>query len=407
VSAAGASTPRLRFDRHELAGAFGDIGTDLPLLVALIATCGLDAASVCIVFGLLQIATGLLYGLPMPVQPLKAMAAIMLAERLSAGTLAGGGLVIGVVMLLLALSGGLDWLARVVPKEVVRGIQLGLGLTLAMLALGKYAGANGASGYLLAGVSALLLVALRQRPGVPGPLVVMALGAAYAAALHLDQASLASAVGLRLPSLRAPTREELAQGALLLALPQIPLSLGNSVIATSQTTRDLFPDRPVPVRKIGLSYGLMNLVAPWFGGVPVCHGCGGLVGFHGFGARTGGAPVIYGAMYLVLGLCFAPGFAEVVQVFPMPVLGVVLLFEAVALMRLVRDVAGDGRALGVALLVAAAVVALPYGYVVGLVAGTLLAWALGLTAERGAGDLERTGRDGGGVRREPRSKDRQ
>jgi MFS superfamily sulfate permease-like transporter len=133
----------------------------------------------------------------------------------------------------------------------------------------------------------------------------------------------------------------------------------------------------VPVRKIGFSYGLMNLVAPWFGGVPVCHGCGGLVGFYGFGARTGGAPVIYGAMYLVLGLFFAPGFAQVVQVFPMPVLGVVLLFEAVALMGLVRDVASDKSALWVALLVAAAVVGLPYGYVVGLVVGTLVAWALG------------------------------
>jgi MFS superfamily sulfate permease-like transporter len=377
MAAASAKTQRLRFDRHELAGAFGDIGTDLPLLVALVATCGLDAASVCIGFGLLQIATGVLYGMPMPVQPLKAMAAIMLAERLSPGTLAGGGLVIGAVMLLLALTGGLDWLARIVPKEVVRGIQLGLGITLASLALGKYAGVNGASGYVLAGVSALLLLALRGRRGLPGSLVVMGLGVVYAAVVHLDHASLASAVGFRLPVFHAPTREELAQGALLLALPQIPLSLGNSVIATSQTTRDLFPERPVPVRKIGLSYGLMNLVAPWFGGVPVCHGCGGLVGFYGFGARTGGAPVIYGSMYLVLGLFFAPGFAQVVQVFPMPVLGVVLLFEAVALMGLVRDVAGDRSALWVALLVAATVVGLPYGYVVGLVVGTLLAWVLG------------------------------
>lgn len=377
MAAARAKTPRLRFDRHELAGAFGDIGTDLPLLVALIATCGLDAAGVCVVFGVLQIATGVVYGMPMPVQPLKAMAAIMLAERLSPGTLAGGGLVIGAAMLVLAATGGLDWLARIVPKEVVRGIQLGLGITLATLALGKYAGANGASGYVLAGGSALLLLALRGRRGVPGPLVVMGLGVVYAAVVLVDHASLASAVGFRLPVFHAPTRDELAQGALLLALPQIPLSLGNSVIATSQTTRDLFPERPVPVRKIGLSYGLMNLVAPWFGGVPVCHGCGGLVGFYGFGARTGGAPVIYGAMYLVLGLFFAPGFAQVVQVFPMPVLGVVLLFEAVALMGLVRDVAADKSALWVALLVAAAVVGLPYGYVVGLVVGTLLAWALG------------------------------
>lgn len=370
-------TPRLRFDRHELAGAFGDIGTDLPLLVALIATCGLDAASVCILFGVLQITTGIVYGIPMPVQPLKAMAAIMLAQRLSPGVYSGGGLVIGAAMLLLAVSGLLDGLARIVPKEVVRGIQLGLGITLATLALGKYMGTDGTPGYVLAGVSVVLLLLLRQQKRVPGPLVVMGLGVVYAIVLGLDRGALGgSAVGLRLPIFRVPTSHELAQGALLLALPQIPLSLGNSVIATSQTTRDLFPERAVPVKKIGITYGIMNLVAPWFGGVPVCHGCGGLVGFHGFGARTGGAPVLYGAMYLVLGLVFAPGFATVVHVFPMPVLGVVLLFEAIALMMLVRDIARERNALWVALAVAAAVVGLPYGYVIGMVAGTAIAWAI-------------------------------
>jgi MFS superfamily sulfate permease-like transporter len=368
--------PRLRFDRHELAGAFGDIGTDLPLLVALIVTCGLDPASVCVVFGALQITTGLLYGIPMPVQPLKAMATIMLVERLSPGTLAGGGLVIGLVMLVLAATGLLDWLGRVVPKEVVRGIQLGLGLMLASLALGTYTAADGWPGYALALASVAALLLLRRQRRVPGPLVVIGGGVIYAAVMHLDAGALASSVGLRLPALVTPTAEELAQGALLLALPQLPLSLGNSVIATSQTTRDLFPEHAVSVRKIGFTYGLMNLVAPWFGGVPVCHGCGGLVGFHGFGARTGGAPVIYGAMYLVLGLVFAPGFTEVVQVFPMPVLGVVLLFEAIALMMLVRDVAPDRNRLFVALLVAAAVLGLPYGFLLGLILGTLAAWAL-------------------------------
>ncbi len=378
-SGATATAPgaaRLRFDRHELAGAFGDIGTDLPLLIALVATCGLDAASVLIVFGALQIATGLVYGMPMPVQPLKAMATIMLASKLSAGTLAGGGLVIGAAMLLLSVTGLLDWLARVVPKEVVRGIQLGLGVTLATLALKDYAGRDGALGYLLAGASVVVLLALGRQRRVPAPLIVIGLGFVYAAATKLDLAAIGSGVGLRLPTFHAPSVDELKAGALLLALPQLPLSLGNSVIATSQTTKDLFPDRPVSVRKIGFTYAVMNLVAPWFGGVPACHGCGGLVGFYGFGARTGGAAVIYGSMYLVLGLVFSPVFAHLVQIFPMPVLGVVLLFEAVALMTLVRDVAGERATLWVALLVAAAVVGLPYGYVVGLVAGSALSFCL-------------------------------
>lgn len=365
--------PRFRFDRHELAGAFGDIGTDLPLLIALIATCDLNVAGVCVLFGSLQIVTGLLYGIPMPVQPLKAMAAIMIAQRLSPGVLAGGGLAIGAGMLLLTVTGLLDHVVRVVPKQVVRGVQLGLGITLASLALGMF-GKDGAPGYALAVVSVAALLTLRGQRRVPAPLLVMALGLGYALAFKLGGTSTTGMMALRLPELASPSFEDVRRGALLLALPQLPLSLGNSVIATSQTTRDLFPDRAVSVRKIGLTYGLMNLVAPWFGGVPVCHGCGGLVGFYGFGARTGAAPVLYGGMYVLLGLFFAPGFARLVGVFPMPVLGVVLLFEAVALMMLVRDVASDKTALWIALTVAAAVVGLPYGYAVGMVAGTLIAW---------------------------------
>lgn len=367
--------PRLRFDRRELAGAFGDIGTDLPILVALVASCDLDAASVFVCFGALQIATGLLYGIPMPVQPLKAMATIMLAERLSAGTLAGAGLVIGVVMLLLTVTGLLDWLARVVPKEVVRGIQVGLGATLATLALRQHVSADGPLGYALAAISFGLLLLLRRQDRVPGPLVVMVMGVAYAMATGLSGEAIAHAIGLRLPSPIVPSRDELWNGALLLALPQIPLSLGNSVIATSQTARDLYPERPITVRRIGITYALMNLTAPLLGGVPACHGCGGLVGFHVFGARTGGAPVMYGAMYLILGLVFAPGIEDVVRVFPLPLLGVVLAFESVALMSLVRDVASDRTKLWIALAVALCVIGLPYGYVVGLTLGVALSYA--------------------------------
>jgi len=239
--------------------------------------------------------------------------------------------------------------------------------------------ADGARGYALAAVAVAVLLALGRQRRFPAPLIVIGLGFAYALATSSGDLWGQRWIGLRLPALVVPDREQVIQGALLLALPQIPLSLGNSVIATSQTTRDLFPGREVPVRKIGITYGLMNLIGPWFGAMPACHGCGGLAGFHGFGARTGGAPVIYGSIYLALGLLFAPAFSTVVHVFPMPVMGVVLLFEAVALMALVRDVAGDGQALWLSLAVAAAVLGLPYGYAVGLVAGTLM----GFCVERG------------------------
>jgi MFS superfamily sulfate permease-like transporter len=369
----------IRFDRHELAGAFGDIGTDLPLIVALIASCQLDATSVCICFGVLQMAMGLLYGIPMPVQPLKAMAAIMLARHLSPGTLGGAGIVIGATMLLLAVSGTLTWLARITEKHVVRGLQLGLGLSLGWLAVRKYITADAGPGLALALISTAVLLLLRGQKKVPAPLIVIALGVLYGVLVKHPELRWSRDVGLTPMHLQIPTRQQLAEGALLLALPQIPLSLGNSVIATSQATEDLFAHRAVSVKKIGITYGLINLVAPLFGGIPVCHGCGGLVGFYGFGARTGGAPILYGALYVVLGLFFGRSFSKVIQVFPLPVLGVVLLFEAAALVLLLRDITQQPRALVIALLVAIAVLVAPYGYVVGLLGGIVLTQLWGHT----------------------------
>ena len=143
----------IRFDRNELAGAFGDIGTDFPLLVGLVLAAKLDSASVLILFGAMQILTGLFYRMPMPVQPLKAMAALVISQKLAGNVLFGAGLAIGLVMLVLALTGLTEWLARVVPKTVVRGIQFGLGLQLATLALRDFVQADGRNGYLLAGAA--------------------------------------------------------------------------------------------------------------------------------------------------------------------------------------------------------------------------------------------------------------
>ena len=135
----GVTTTRggIRFDRNELAGAFGDIGTDLPLIVGMILAAGLHSASVLVMFGLMQYATALRYRMPMPVQPLKAVAVLVITQKIAPEVLYGGGFAIGLVMLALTLTGGITWLARVVPKAVIRGLQLGLGIQLAMLALKK------------------------------------------------------------------------------------------------------------------------------------------------------------------------------------------------------------------------------------------------------------------------------
>lgn len=363
---------RIRFNRHELAGSFGDIGTDLPLIVGMILAAGLDGASVFILFGTLQIVTGLVYGLPMPVQPLKAMAVLVIAQQIEGGVLFAAGLAIGVVMLVLSLSGLLDWLVRAIPQCVVRGVQFGLGLSLARLALGDYVQSSGLEGFILAAVGFAAMALLWGNHRVPAGLVVILLGLVYAISFRLDFATISDGISLALPEFHRPTWANIYTGFFLLTLPQIPLSLSNSVIATHKTIHDLFPERQISVRRIGLTYSLMNLVVPFFSGIPVCHGCGGLAGHYALGARTGGSVVIYGSVFVVIGMFFSRVFEHVIQVFPTPILGVVLVFESLTLMLFVTDQAGNRSNLTIAFLVALCAFTLPQGFVVGLVLGTIL-----------------------------------
>ena len=363
----------LRFNRQEWAGAFGDIGTDFPLIVGMILTAGLDAASVLVMYGIMQIMTGLIYQRPMPVQPLKAVATIVITQKIAGPILYGGGFAIAVIMLALTWTRSLDWLARNIPKCVVRGIQLGLGINLAMLALKDYVGRDGSNGYVLAAAAFVVILFLFPNKKFPAALAVIGLGLAYAFIFKIKFSDLTSSVGLHLPVIRVPSSQDILSGFLLLAIPQIPLSLGNSILATRQVNEDLFPKQPLTIRKIGMTYSIMNFINPFLGGVPVCHGSGGMMGHYTFGARTGGSLLIYGGMYLILGLFLSQGFAKVINIFPMPILGTILFVESLALMILIKDL--DNRDdLWIAFMVALMSCALPNGFIVGLAAGVLVYW---------------------------------
>ncbi len=366
----------IRFDRNELAGAFGDIGTDLPLLIGVILAAKLDPASALIVFGGMQILTALVYQMPMPVQPLKAMASLVIAQKISGEVLFGAGLAIGAMMLVLSLTGALSWLARAIPKAVVRGIQFGLGIQLALLSLKDYVQSEAALGYALAAIAFVVIILLMNNRRCPAALFVIALGVGYALVVHSEMIFHQSFVGVSLPRFFVPTWEAVATGFVLLALPQLPLSLGNSILATKQTAADFFPEKKLSVEKIGLTYSAMNLISPFLSGVPVCHGSGGMAGHYAFGGRTGGSVIIYGALYLALGLFFAPGFERVVKLFPLPILGVILFFEGLSLIKLLQDLSGETKHFFVATLTGAMAAGLPYGYVIGVIAGTLI-WRWG------------------------------
>lgn len=362
----------IRFDRNELSGSFGDIGTSFPLIIGMIAACKLDACSVLVMFGLMQIFTGIVYGIPMSVQPLKAMAVIMISQKLGGDLLYGGGFAIGITMFLLTVSGMLTWITKIIPENVIRGVQFGLGLSLATLALKDYLPSEGVNGYILAFLAFTVTLLLLGNRKFPPALVVMTVTFIYAFFLKVDVSQIHQGIGLNLPHLNIPSQSNIASGFILLAMPQLALSISNSVVATQQTAKDLFPDSNLSIRKIGITYSIMNVINPFFSGMPTCHGSGGIAGHYTFGARTGGSIVIYGVLCITLGLSFSNVFTEIVKFFPLPVLGVILLFESLTLMSFIRSVTHTKHELYIALLVALACLGLPNGYVIGLVLGTIL-----------------------------------
>ena len=371
----------IKFDRNEWSGAFGDIGTDFPLIVGMILAAGLDSASVLVTFGVMQIFTGSFYKMPMPIQPLKAMATIVITQKISPNILYGGGLAIGISMLLLNITKLIDWISRVVPKAVIRGIQLGLGIKLGLLALQDYVIADGVAGYYLAAAAFLLAIFLLGNRKYPPAIFIIMLGMFYAFVFKIDGHSFINAVGIHLPQIHTPTWTDILTGFLILTIPQIPLSIGNSILATNQIANDWYPKRTITIRKISYTYSLINLINPFFSGIPTCHGSGGIVGHHTFGGRTGGSVIIYGCLYIFLGLFLSQGFDTLVHIFPLPILGILLLFESLGLMLLVQDVTDSKSSFMIALLVGLISGGIRYGFVIGLIVGTLIyyATAKGLT----------------------------
>lgn len=368
TSAAEAARPPLRFSRPEWSGAFGDVGTDLPLLLALLAATGLAAGPVFFAFGVALILSGWIYRLPMPVQPLKAMAVVVIAGQANGEQLQLAGLLLGTVLLVLAATGALNWLARVIPLWAVRGVQAGLALNLA-LAAARMIGREGWAGWIVGALALGAIVLLRRSARWPVGLLLMGVGLAWV----WPTVGPEFAVRPRSDLLSWPALPwaEWPVVLVLLVLPQLPLSLSNSLVATERAVADFFPGRAVRIRSLGLTFAGLNYLMPFLGGVPVCHGCGGLAGHFALGARTGGSVVIYGAMFVLGGALGSEFFTAVARHFPFPLLGALLLAESAVLFSLARDQLAAPVRAALAAAIALLCVLSPYGYLVGLVAGTL------------------------------------
>lgn len=314
------------FNLREASGALGDLGTLLPLMLGAIAIADLSPKPVLLGFAAFYLASALYYRLPIPVQPMKAVAAVLLTAEVSAAGLAASGVMLGLVLLLLGVTGWISRLGRLVPQSVLAGLQLGLGLSLAVVAFDLMQG----SPVLGVLTLALLLGLLWLAPRTPAALIALVVSLALAQVLGAAglQGMPEDAAAFALPGL--PTLAEIERAGSLLVLPQLSLTFTNAVILTALLAGDYFGDRATHVTpaRLSITSGLANLALVPFGAMPMCHGAGGLAAHHRFGARSGTAPLLLGLGLLLVALLPAPLGLAALSAIPAAALGAMLLAAA-------------------------------------------------------------------------------
>jgi len=346
-----------KFNRIEFAGSLGDLGTLIPLSVAMILINGLSATTVFLGVGIFYIATGFYFKLPIPVQPLKVIAALSIASPLliTESIIMAAGIVIGFILLLFTFTGLIAWLEKIFTKPIIRGIQLGLGFVLMIKGInfifkpellidaqnGTYIFDWVSVNMLIGIISVLVVIVLLSNKRFPAALVIVSVGiliGVISGSLK-DTEMVLGALPIKRSTLNI---DDFVNAFFLLVIPQIPLTIGNAIMGTAEACQTLFKKDPnrkkVNPKNLSLSMGAMNLLIGFLGGIPLCHGAGGLAAHYRFGARTGGSNIMIGLIFLVVALLFGKTAISLLSSLPYAVLGTLLLFAGIELALLIRDV---------------------------------------------------------------------
>lgn len=283
----------------ELTGSLGDLGTFLPIACGLIMINKVNGASLFLAAGLLYIAAGVYFKIPMPVQPLKATSALAIAIGASASTITF------VCFFMAAALFGITFLdldrliARLFTRPIIRGIQLGLAFILIK------------SGFMLI---------------------------------------LSGSIG---PSFLAANSLNLYQAFFLLFLPQLPLTLANSIYATRDTAQIYFKDKAdkATPKALFMSLGIANLVSGCIGGIPLCHGSSGLTAHYRLGARRGLCGVYIGSAFLLTALAFSLGAVIAIRAIPFWLLGISLIYIGIRHGALIGDIIRFPRECSIAVII--------------------------------------------------------
>ena len=335
-------------------GGLADLGVFVPLAAALILVNGLDAGALFVCAGLLVIGAGVAFRIPFPVQPLKALTAVAIARELSPDVIHAAGLELAAFLLVLSIGHVADLVARVFVKPVVRALQLGVGGLLVITAIKLVAdppevfSAPPSPWSVFLALTAFIGVAIAAHRRSYAVALVMFAGGLLAT-IAGAQPNLAAPT-FTLPSVHLPPASAFGTAFLLLVVPQLPLTFGNAVVAVNDLAHEYFfgpaGDRVTPSR-VCLSAGIGNSISAVLGGMPMCHGAGGLTAHVRLGARTARMNLWLGGAFLTLGLFFAAQIPVILGVLPVSVLAAFLAYAGLRHAWLVSDLRGLPLAIAV------------------------------------------------------------
>ena len=351
-----------RINRMEIAGSLGDLGVLLPIAVGMVLVNHLHPAGVFLAIGLYYIFSGMYFGVTTPVQPMKVIGSYGVAMALPPDVIQASGLWVGVLLLAIGMSGAMKQISRFVPRVVIRGVQLATGVLL--MAQGVRLVLGSSSTQLKAGLSepflAVSSLGFLQLSWVFGliaivltlflinnhrfPAATIVVGFGFLMGILLGQGLPLDGLGFHLPEFFPtgfPGWLSFSTALFVLALPQLPMTLGNAVLANEDLAREYFGEDASRTtgKALCISMGLANIGSFILGGIPMCHGAGGLAAHYRFGARTAGSNLFIGGLFVVVAVLFGPQSLAIAQLVPLSVLGALLVFAGAQLAMTVRDVA--------------------------------------------------------------------
>ncbi len=391
---------RFRFNRMELAGSLGDMGTLLPIAIAMVVANGLNPVGLFLSIGIFFVFTGLYFGVTVPVQPMKVIGAYAVAAALSPSQILASSLLMAIFLALAGLTGAIDLIRKATPTCVIRGVQLSTGVLLMtggikfIMGTAKFQQLQNAAepflaiqalgpvpvGILIGAAGGLATLVLLENRRFPAGLVVIisgiVLGWHLGARLHLSPGS----PGLHLPQIFPfpfPGKADFSFALLVLVLPQLPMTLGNAAIAYTDLSKKYFKEQSDRVSnpKVCISMALGNVLSFALGGMPMCHGAGGLAAHYRFGARTAGSNLMIGSAFIGLTLVLGPDIVSFFNLLPLSILGILLVFAGAQLALTLMDLQ-TRKEFFVAVIILGITLAanLAAGFIAGMIVARLLKW---------------------------------